>query len=209
MGYIIKNNVIYSGETSVLSSTYDDNDKSLTLENLGIINDAVTSPTNVWSSSKVQSQIPFRFGITEDGQYGYYKDGADTVTPFKVPFGIYDKNTKTLLPKLPEEANYYYVRYYGGVYTLYCADNEIVVKTSSGGNNDSYAKDVDVHIEVYTTNGTSDWSYSSSRTITTNESGMTFNSQDNYVKFIYSNSDVYHNTGELYYDKSQGAMLYQ
>ena len=28
-------------------------------------------------------KVPFKFGITEDGQYGYIKDGADTVTPFK------------------------------------------------------------------------------------------------------------------------------
>lgn len=27
---------------------------------------------------------PFKFGIDENGNYGYYKDGADTVTPFKV-----------------------------------------------------------------------------------------------------------------------------
>lgn len=27
--------------------------------------------------------IPFRFGIDANGNYGYYKDGADTVTPFK------------------------------------------------------------------------------------------------------------------------------
>lgn len=25
---------------------------------------------------------PFRLGIDEQGRYGYYKDGADTVTPF-------------------------------------------------------------------------------------------------------------------------------
>lgn len=27
--------------------------------------------------------IPFKFGIDDDGNYGYIKDGADTVTPFK------------------------------------------------------------------------------------------------------------------------------
>lgn len=32
----------------------------------------------------VENQLDgFRFGVTEDGQYGYYKVGADTVTPFK------------------------------------------------------------------------------------------------------------------------------
>lgn len=39
---------------------------------------------NVFSTS----QKALRFGITEDGQYGYYKAGADSVTPFKSGSGI-------------------------------------------------------------------------------------------------------------------------
>lgn len=33
--------------------------------------------------NKMDSDIPFRFGIDENGNYGYYKAGADSVTPFK------------------------------------------------------------------------------------------------------------------------------
>ena len=31
---------------------------------------------------KILNRIPFGFGIDENGNYGYYKEGADTVTPF-------------------------------------------------------------------------------------------------------------------------------
>lgn len=43
-----------------------------------------------WNSSKWQAwtdNIPFRFGIDADGNYGYYKAGADSVTPFKTGGG--------------------------------------------------------------------------------------------------------------------------
>lgn len=30
-----------------------------------------------------KTALPFTFGIDENGRYGYIKDGADTVTPFK------------------------------------------------------------------------------------------------------------------------------
>lgn len=30
----------------------------------------------------VNQKVPFAFGVDENGNYGYYKDGADTVTPF-------------------------------------------------------------------------------------------------------------------------------
>lgn len=32
---------------------------------------------------EIFNALPFKFGIDADGNYGYYKDGADTVTPFK------------------------------------------------------------------------------------------------------------------------------
>lgn len=35
----------------------------------------------------IDGNLPFRLGIDEDGNYGYYKDGADTVTPFKTGGG--------------------------------------------------------------------------------------------------------------------------
>lgn len=30
----------------------------------------------------VERKVPFSFGVDEQGNYGYYKEGADTVTPF-------------------------------------------------------------------------------------------------------------------------------
>ena len=32
---------------------------------------------------EINNKIPFKFGIDENGNYGYIKDGADSVTPFK------------------------------------------------------------------------------------------------------------------------------
>ena len=50
------------------------------------INDGAISEESTWSSKKISDslvdKVPFKFGITEDGKYGYIKDGADSVTPF-------------------------------------------------------------------------------------------------------------------------------
>lgn len=35
----------------------------------------------------VNNKVPFRLGKTADGEYGYYKDGADSVTPFSNTIG--------------------------------------------------------------------------------------------------------------------------
>lgn len=40
---------------------------------------------------RLDAKMPFRFGIDADGNYGYYKDGADTVTPFRMN-GVYIKD---------------------------------------------------------------------------------------------------------------------
>lgn len=37
---------------------------------------------------ELSEQIPFRLGVDAAGNYGYYKDGADTVTPFKQGGGM-------------------------------------------------------------------------------------------------------------------------
>lgn len=42
---------------------------------------------------RLDAKMPFRFGIDADGNYGYYKDGADTVTPFR-PYGMYIKKVR-------------------------------------------------------------------------------------------------------------------
>ena len=41
-----------------------------------------------YTDSKLENKVdkincPFKFGVDSNGNYGYYKDGADTVTPFK------------------------------------------------------------------------------------------------------------------------------
>lgn len=38
---------------------------------------------NVGEFSELNSKVPFKFAIDSNGNYGYIKDGADTVTPFK------------------------------------------------------------------------------------------------------------------------------
>ena len=38
---------------------------------------------------EINNKIPFSFGIDTNGNYGYIKDGADTVTPFKKPCCYY------------------------------------------------------------------------------------------------------------------------
>lgn len=38
-----------------------------------------------WQNTYFKEDIPFGFGVTSDGKYGYIKPGADTVTPFLSP----------------------------------------------------------------------------------------------------------------------------
>ena len=59
--------------------------------------------------------IPFRFGIDANGNYGYYKAGADTVTPFKSssPSGlmnmkIRNNSSSTVNPTNVTSSSYYY-----------------------------------------------------------------------------------------------------
>ena len=69
MGTIKINNTTYG--TSV-ASEIDFNNEVSELE-----------ATNVQEAiDKLSSLLPFKLGIDENGNYGYIKDGADTVTPF-------------------------------------------------------------------------------------------------------------------------------
>lgn len=51
------------------------------------IDDTTTSPDKTWSSEKINNnlinRVPFSFGITEDGQYGYYEESTGKIIPFK------------------------------------------------------------------------------------------------------------------------------
>lgn len=53
----------------------------------GITSDINGTSDRVAASIKVvndvDSKVPFKFGVDSDGNYGYIKAGADTVTPFK------------------------------------------------------------------------------------------------------------------------------
>lgn len=51
---------------------------------------------------ELAEKIPFRFGVNENGQYGYYKDGADAVTPFKAGGGCMETFTYTALYDVAE-----------------------------------------------------------------------------------------------------------
>lgn len=67
--------------------------------------------------------VPFAFGVDENGDYGYYKAGADTVTPFKskhdetitpnsrttVDMGLYHKKRYVNLSAVPNENTETYV----------------------------------------------------------------------------------------------------
>ena len=78
-GINIKNNTI-STTSRIVDITQADYDK---------LTDEQKNANDIWysiidaKSSVVDYTQPFRFGIDADGNYGYYKVGADTVTPFK------------------------------------------------------------------------------------------------------------------------------
>lgn len=45
--------------------------------------DGTSTDVEYPTAKAVHDIVPFKFGIDENGNYGYYKAGADTVTPFK------------------------------------------------------------------------------------------------------------------------------
>lgn len=58
-----------------------------TTENLGLTlpsaDENVSLDVINGNNQIIDDALPFKLGIDADGNYGYYKDGADTVTPFK------------------------------------------------------------------------------------------------------------------------------
>ena len=72
----------YFSEDSILKiesgSGYSHGDFYLTIQYTKTT-DTADSPVNM----PVVDKLPFKFGIDENGNYGYIKVGADTVTPFK------------------------------------------------------------------------------------------------------------------------------
>lgn len=92
-------------------------DGKVTAKAFDVIDDSDTeSTTTTLSAKKIMDKVPFEFGITDDGQYGYIKDGADTVTPFKSGDGceiveISDaiKGINTIRFPRPNPIGFYYV----------------------------------------------------------------------------------------------------
>lgn len=48
-----------------------------------VIQEAKAKFSSALEEKTDKSNVPFRFGIDSNGNYGYIKAGADTVTPFK------------------------------------------------------------------------------------------------------------------------------
>lgn len=76
------NDTVYSSKL-----TKDELDKKVNITDIATTISSTPSDDKVASekavSDVVSDIVPFKFGIDENGNYGYYKAGADTVTPFK------------------------------------------------------------------------------------------------------------------------------
>lgn len=130
-------------------------DVQLVKSNQTAINDHLTDIDNSITvlnskATKTASQlnsgdIAFQFGVDSDGNYGYIKAGADTVTPFlkKVGIGDFYKQTPTNLPAneaLPKtgltlvlEVGHYIVLAYASYYTSATNNNtDIVINVTNG-----------------------------------------------------------------------------
>ena len=85
-----------SGVKGEVESTFRTGNVNITRANIGLGNVDNTSDADKPVSTATQTalngkanaaDVPFAFGIDENGNYGYYKEGADTVTPFKTGGG--------------------------------------------------------------------------------------------------------------------------
>lgn len=86
------------------------------------IDDTAPSSSKVYSSGKINTDYPFKFGIDDNGNYGYYKAGADTVTPFKTS----DGGSVTLINSVANskniETSYFYIDSYSSFAWLMLKD---------------------------------------------------------------------------------------
>ena len=79
---IPKNSVVYYEGNDTPEGYVDANPPSGSGD-FAQIDDTAPSSSKVYSSNKINTDYPFKFGVDDNGNYGYYKAGADTVTPFK------------------------------------------------------------------------------------------------------------------------------
>ena len=71
----------------------DTNNNNSNVQNeLDKINNNIDNINN--NITTLNNKIPFSFGVDANGNYGYIKDGADTVTPFKKGHNIESPKTK-------------------------------------------------------------------------------------------------------------------
>lgn len=72
---------------------------------------------------EINNKVPFSFGVDANGNYGYIKDGADTVTPFKkeVPY-LYN------VPTVDESRNYIYLDYNNSI----AKAKKVLITTTTG-----------------------------------------------------------------------------
>lgn len=84
MGKSMLNGECY-GSDDANDIVYDNTTSGLTATNTqGAIDELATSVTELNSNLEdININLPFKLGIDENGNYGYIKEGADTVTPFK------------------------------------------------------------------------------------------------------------------------------
>jgi len=75
-------NYVFLSNNITLSDPIVDQIDTCAMTNRELTEDVGTLKMNL-KATYDSAEIPFKFGIDENGNYGYYKDGADTVTPFK------------------------------------------------------------------------------------------------------------------------------
>lgn len=79
---------IYNADTDslkkVATNLYSDDKVSEVENKVDSVSNEVDSLSN--DIDQIKEDIPFKLGIDANGNYGYYKAGADTVTPFKKGF---------------------------------------------------------------------------------------------------------------------------
>lgn len=144
-----------------------------------------------------------RFGIDENGNYGYYKVGADTVTPFNAgnPTGIknpsYVSYNGVVLPKIPVDYKYCYIRKNNvdskiNAICIMDTDHPVVFTEASEPSNITWTEDVhyvvlscDIPTFDSVLNESLDWS------IDIDEIGVnTFTLNDSNNTFIWASHDV-------------------
>ena len=113
-------------------------------ENINTLNSDLASLSGKVNTNftTLNNKVPFSFGIDANGNYGYYKDGADTVTPFK-------KGTYDVILVGVGEINSNYTTKVGYVYPFY--ENNLITYST---NNVSWSASATTNYITFTTKQT-------------------------------------------------------